>query len=104
MEEQSEIMQDITALEQDELPGFPGMAFDLLVRCYDRGEDEQCIEGCQYVLSTYSISDVLSMKLCILIAMSSKDWHVAEHYRKRAEHLYAILFNELSEKAKSFAF
>ncbi|KAG9849958.1 hypothetical protein KCU98_g4673, partial [Aureobasidium melanogenum] len=100
MEEQSKIMQDITALEQDELPGFPGMAFDLLVRCYDRGEDEQCIEGCQYVLSTYSISDVLSMKLCILIAMSSKDWHDVEHYRKRAEHLYAILFNELSEKAK----
>ncbi|KAG9599312.1 hypothetical protein KCU77_g5589, partial [Aureobasidium melanogenum] len=93
MEEQSKIMQDITALEQDELPYFPRAAFDLLVRRYDRGEDEQCIEGCQYVLSTYSISGILSMKLCVLISMSSKDWHDAEHYRKRAEHLYAILLD-----------
>ncbi|KAH0342295.1 hypothetical protein KCU83_g9298, partial [Aureobasidium melanogenum] len=100
MEEESKIMQNIAALEQDELPYFPGAAFDLLARCYDRGEDEQCIEGCQYVFSTYSISDFLSMKLCALISMSSKDWHDVKHYRKRAEHLYAILLNQLSEDAK----
>ncbi|KEQ67685.1 uncharacterized protein M437DRAFT_36828 [Aureobasidium melanogenum CBS 110374] len=98
--EQSKIMQDIAALEQDNLAQFLVEAYKLIAQCYNREEDEQCIEGCHYLLSTYRVSRFFSMKLYALISMSSEDWHDAEHYRERAERLYTTLINELPEDAE----
>lgn len=74
---------------------FLKQAYTLVAKCYDEEKDEQCIEGAQYMLNSYSMSLFLRMKLYALISMATDDWFDAEQYRNRAELLYATEINKL---------
>ncbi|KAH0035524.1 hypothetical protein KCU78_g2037, partial [Aureobasidium melanogenum] len=93
--EDSQIIEEISSLNQDNVAQFLQEAHILLAQRYDDEEDEQCIEGSQYLLQNYPVSPLLRIKLYALISMASEDWHDAEHYRKDAEFLFATLVNEL---------
>lgn len=95
MEEQSQIIQEISFLDKGDNVLFLKQAYTLVAKCYDEEKDEQCIEGAQYMLNSCSMSLFLRMKLYALISMASDDWFDAEQYRNRAELLYATEINKL---------
>ncbi|KAH0369854.1 hypothetical protein KCU65_g2952, partial [Aureobasidium melanogenum] len=95
MEGAPQIIQKMSSLSQEDYVQFLKNAYSLVAKCYNEENDEQCIEGSQYLLDSYNMSSFLRMKLYTLISMASDDWFIAEQYRERAEHIYTTEINKL---------
>lgn len=94
MAEQAHIVARIAALDQGSFKDGTKQAFQLIASCYERDEFVECIEGAQHILNTYPLNTQMRLKVCIYMAMSTKERGRRGRLRDLAEITYAAIITD----------